>query len=66
MFHVEHSTKFFDVFCVSRGTYTAQFLGIVDKSSKNVDFLLIFAKIGNFYVDNYAKFFSKFTGIPII
>ncbi len=66
MFHVEHSTKFFDVFSVSRGTYPAQFFGIVDKSLQNVDFLLVFAKIGNFYVDNYPKFFSKFSGNPLI
>lgn len=65
MFHVEHSTKFFHVFCVSRGTYTAQFLGIVDNSSKNVDFLLVFAKIGKIYVDNYPKFLSNFSDIPL-
>ena len=66
MFHVEHSTKFFKLFYVSRGTYTAQFLAIVDNFSKMWHFLPIFTKNGNFYVDNYLKFLSKFSSNPLM
>lgn len=62
---MKHSTKFFDVFDVSRGTYTAQFLETVDNSSKMWDFLPDFTKNGKKYVDNLAKFFSKNLNNPL-
>lgn len=65
LFHVEHSTKFFRLFYVSRGTYTAQILEIVDNFSKMWDFLLIFTKIAEFYVDNYPRFLSKYLNNPL-
>lgn len=61
MFPVEHSTKFFRYFNVSRGTYNAHFLVIVDNFSIFVGFLWLLLKTQQFLCGQFPRFFSKFS-----
>lgn len=59
MFPVELSTKFFNRFIVSRGTYNAQFLRIVDKFTLwGIKYPFICRQY-RLIVENFLNFFSK-------
>lgn len=59
MFPVELSAKFFNRFTVSRGTYNAQFLKIVDKITLwGIKYPLICGQC-RLIVENILNFFSK-------
>lgn len=66
MFPVELSTKFFNRFIVSRGTYNAQFLRIVDKFTLwGIKYPLICGQC-RLIVENFLNFSQKTVTYPLI